>query len=318
MIDPESPTQRNAWVLAQRPDRNELTTARPWACLAEEERSASGEVVAVATIFLTNRECPWRCVMCDLWRNTVAGDTPAGAIPQQIAYALAQLPAARQVKLYNSGSFFDRRAVPPEDHAAIAAHVAEFERVVVECHPLLVTDECARFRDRLRGRLEVAMGLETAHPEILERLNKQMTLEQFAAAAERLRANDIDLRVFLLVHPPFMPEAEAFAWVARSLDVAFDCGATVVTLIPTRTGNGAMEPLAAQGLFSRPSLAMLEEAAVHGISLGRGRVFADLWDVERFAVCVACREDRIARLRRMNLEQRVPPPIHCETCGGRS
>ncbi len=30
------------------------------------------------------------------------------------------------------------------------------------------------------GKLEVAMGLETAHPEILERLNKRMTLTMFA------------------------------------------------------------------------------------------------------------------------------------------
>jgi hypothetical protein len=315
---PESASQRNAWVLERRAKRNALTPGRPWAYLVEEERSASGEVVPVATVFLTNRECPWRCVMCDLWRNTLAEDTPAGAIPEQIAYALARLPAAREVKLYNSGSFFDRRAIPAEDHAAIAAGVAGFERVIVECHPSLVTDECFRFHDRLRGRLEVAMGLETAHPGVLERLNKRMTLEDFAAAADRLRSNDLDLRVFLLVKPPFMQESETLEWTARSLEFAFDCGATAVSLIATRAGNGAMEELSGEGFFSPPSLAMLEEAAAYGIGLGRGRVFADLWDVERFATCGVCRGDRIARLRRMNLEQLVPPAIGCDTCGGGS
>jgi radical SAM enzyme (TIGR01210 family) len=254
--------------------------------------------------------------MCDLWRNTLEEDTPAGAIPEQIAWALGRLPAARVVKLYNSGSFFDRRAIPPEDHAAIAELVGGFERVIVECHPALVGDGCARFRDRLHGRLEVAMGLETAHPEVLGKLNKRMTAEQFAAAAERLRADDVDLRVFLLVHPPFMPAVEASAWVRRSLEVALDCGATAVTLIPTRAGNGAMEALATQGQFSHPTLAMLEEAAEYGLGLGRGRVFADLWDVERFAVCAACRAERIARLRRMNLEQQIPPKVLCDACGG--
>lgn len=315
---PASSSERNAWVLARREPRNELTPSRPWAYLVEDERDASGEVAPVATIFLTNRECPWRCAMCDLWRNTLEQDTPPGAIPEQIAYALARLPAARAVKLYNSGSFFERRAVPPEDHAAIAAQVAGFDRVIVECHPSLVGDDCARFRDRLAGRLEVAMGLETAHPEVLEKLNKRMTAEQFAAAAERLRADQIDLRVFLLVHPPFMPATEAFAWMARSLEFAFDCGATAVTLIPTRAGNGAMEGLAAGGQFAAPTLAVLEEAAEHGVSLGRGRVFADVWDVERFAVCPACRGQRVARLQRMNLEQGIPPAIVCEACGGRT
>ena len=114
----------------------------------EQERTASGEIVPVATIFLANRECPWHCLMCDLWRNTLSGDTPLGSIPAQIEYALNRLPAARQIKLYNSGSFFDRRAIPPEDHAAIARLVSGFERVIVECHPALVGEDCLRFRDR--------------------------------------------------------------------------------------------------------------------------------------------------------------------------
>lgn len=315
---PETPDQRNAWVLGHRPERNPVSPDRPWAFLLEEERGASGEVVPVATIFLTNRECPWRCLMCDLWRNTLAEDTPKGAIPEQIAWALARLPAGRVVKLYNSGSFFDRRAIPPEDHAAIAAQVTGFERIIVECHPSLVKDDCFRFRDRISGRLEVAMGLETAHPEVLGKLNKRMTVDEFAAAADRLRSHDIDLRVFLLVHPPLMPREEAAEWAARSLRFAFDCGATAVTLIPTRAGNGATDALVAEGLFLPPSLAALEETTAYGVALGRGRVFADLWDAERFATCAVCRAERIARIRRMNLEQVVLTPIGCNSCGGRS
>lgn len=315
---PEIAPEQDAWILAQRSPRNRLDPARPWAFLVEEERSASGEILPVATIFLTNRECPWRCLMCDLWRNTLDGDTPPGAIPAQIEYALDRLAAARQIKLYNSGSFFDRKAIPPQDHGAIAVRIGSFERVIVECHPALIGDDCLRFRDRLRGRLEVAMGLETVHPEILNRLNKRMTLAQFSAAAERLRANDIDLRVFILVKPPFMEEAEALAWTTRALAFAFDCGATAATLIPTRAGNGAMDALAREGDFAPPSLALLEDAVAGGIHMGRGRVFADLWDLERFATCHACREARTARLHRMNLEQRVPPPVLCGRCGGQN
>ncbi len=45
---------------------------RPYAFLSEDERSREGAIVPVNTIFLTNRECPWHCVMCDLWKNTLA------------------------------------------------------------------------------------------------------------------------------------------------------------------------------------------------------------------------------------------------------
>ena len=117
------------------------------------------------------------------------------------------------------------------------------------------------------------MGLETVHPSILPRLNKRMTLEQFAAAAEFLRAHDIDLRVFILVKPPFMRGGEALHWAQRSLDFAFDCGATAATLIPTRGGNGAMETLAASGQFSPPRIDLLESSLDYGLALHRGRVF---------------------------------------------
>jgi len=315
---PASAAERDAWIVARRPERNVMDPLRPYAFVVEDERAASGEVVPVATVFLTNRECPWRCLMCDLWRNTLTESVPAGAIPKQIEYALQRLGVARQIKLYNSGSFFDPKAIPVADYAAIAERVAGFERVIVECHPVLVGETCINFNDRIAGRLEVAMGLETAHPEILELLNKRMSLKQFEYAAQFLENNNIDLRVFILVEPPFMDEEEALEWAARSLEFAFDCGATAATLIPTRGGNGAMEELAGAGLFSPPKLATLEAAMAHGIAMKKGRVFADLWDVRKTASCEICTELRIARLHAMNLQQCAMPPVSCERCGGLS
>lgn len=316
---PERSAERDAWILARRGPRNALDPRQPYAFLVEDERAEDGTVVPVATLFLTNRECPWRCLMCDLWQNTLTERVPPGAIPEQIDHALAHLAPARQVKLYNSGSFFDSQAIPVEDYEAIARRVAGFERVVVESHPALVGPRCVRLRDLLRpARLEVAMGLETVHPEAGPRLNKRMTLDQFARAADFLQDLGVALRVFLLVKPPFVEEAEALEWAVRSLDFAFDCGATVAVLIPTRFGNGAMEALGEQGLFSPPALATLEAALAAGIARGRGRVFADLWDLERFSNCPCCFAARAERLRIMNLQQTVPPLPPCDACGGGS
>jgi radical SAM enzyme (TIGR01210 family) len=319
---PDSARERAQWILSRRSSRNTVDPRRPYAAVVEHERAESGEIVPVTTLFLTNRECPWRCLMCDLWKNTLTESLPPGAIPGQIDWALNQLgvtaaptaPRPRHIKLYNSGSFFDPRAVPPGDHPAIAERLREFERVIVECHPALVDDPVLRFRDLLTGKLEVAMGLETAHPEVLARLNKRMSLEQFSRAAAFLREHDIALRVFVLVKPPFLDDGEALHWAKRSLDVAFDCSATVACLIPTRAGNGAMEALAAEGNFTPPDLALVEEATRHGIALRRGRVFADLWDLETFSRCPACFPERKARLERMNLGQFVEPLVPCSHC----
>jgi hypothetical protein len=317
---PAEASQRNDWVVSRRPARRSVDASRPRAFFVEDERTASGEIVAVATIFLTNKECPWRCVFCDLWKLTLQESVPTGAIPAQIEYALARLPRApalRHLKLYNSGSFFDRAAVPPEDHPAIAARLRGFERVIVECHPALVNERVLRFRDLLPATtaLEVAMGLETAHPEALAKLNKRMTLEDFARAAAFLRTHGIALRAFALVQPPFLREPEALPWAQRSVDYALDQGAGVVSLIPVRGGNGALEALAAQGQFTPPPVATLEAAAEYGIGLGRGRVFADLWDLEKFSSCAECLPERRERLRQMNLTQTVTSAVRCPGCG---
>lgn len=315
-IYPPSDILRDKWILERRPQRATLDAGRPYSFTVEQEQAANGEVVPVATIFLTNRECPWRCLMCDLWRNTLTDNTPAGAIPAQIDYALARLKNARQIKLYNSGSFFDPRAIPIVDYAAIADRVRSFERVIVECHPALLGDNCLRFRDMLHGRLEVAMGLETVHPDILPRLNKRMTLAQFASAAAWLHENDIDLRVFILVKPPFLRPEDVAYWTERALDFAFDHYATAATLIPTRAGNGAMDHLQQTGDFSPPEIYMLETAATYGLGLQRGRVFVDVWDLERLRTCDTCFDKRATRFQEMNLHQRIPSPVPCKDCGG--
>lgn len=298
---PESPAERDRWILDRRQPRQSFDPWTPQAFFTEDECAEDGQIVPVATVFLTNRECPWRCLMCDLWRNTTQETVPPGAIPAQIDHALARMPRGRQIKLYNSGSFFDPRAILVGDYPAAAERVRSFERVIVECHPALVGDSALRFRELLSSPLEVAMGLETVHPEILPKLNKRMTLAQFELAARFLKSHTIGLRAFVLVKPPFMRDEDAVEWAARSVDFAFDCGATAVTLIPTRSGNGAMNDLD----FSPPALSTLEEAFEYGLGLRRGRVFVDLWDVQGDDT----RGDsaRLARLREMNLRQTILP-----------
>ena len=124
---PETAEERDRWILAHRPARNRVNAYQPYAFFIEEECGPSGNVEPVATIFLTNRECPFRCTMCDLWRNTLLASVPSGAIPAQLDFAFSRLPAAKTVKLYNSGSFFDPRAIPPEEYAEIAARLQRFK-----------------------------------------------------------------------------------------------------------------------------------------------------------------------------------------------
>ncbi|MFN0066305.1 MAG: hypothetical protein ACKVYV_01595 [Limisphaerales bacterium] len=294
--------------------------------LRETERGPDGHLMDGAALFLVNRECPWHCVMCDLWRYTFPA--PADAIPAQIARLLAELgpPAPRQIKIYNAGSFFDAGAVPPADRPAIARFASGAGRLIVECHPRLAGPAVPVFREELVRaagpgpvpQLEVALGLETANPATLARLNKGMTLDDFRRAACFLRGHGVDVRAFALIQPPFEPPEAAVPAAVECVDLASRAGAQVVSLIPTRGGNGAMEELAAAGHFTPPTLATIERA--FATALGRAhpglRIFLDLWDLDRFAACADCLTARRARLGRMNLAQRQEPAVPCPVCGG--
>ena len=192
--------------------------------------------------------------------------------------------------------------------------MTKFSRVIVESHPALIGDRCLRFRDRLNGQLEIALGLETVHPEALVKLNKRVSLEQFRDAADFITRHEIALRTFVLLQPPFIPVDESVEWARRSIDFSQDCGATVTALIPTRTGNGAMDRLAAVGQFIEPTLVQLEDTMDYGVGQARGRVFADLWDLERFSSCTACFPQRRNRLAKQNDTQQIPARITCSSC----
>jgi hypothetical protein len=59
-----------------------------------------------------------------------------------------------------------------------------------------------------------------------------------------------------------------------------------------------------------PRLDVLERVIEFGLRERRSRVFADVWDIERFFSC-ACSPRRAARLRTMNERQAIVPSVEC-------
>ncbi|HWB23921.1 MAG TPA: hypothetical protein VG738_00510 [Chitinophagaceae bacterium] len=302
----------NLLIEKLRPGRNTVNADIPYHFLHEQEPGLDGDLQEVNTIFLTGKECAFKCLMCDLWKNTLPVPTPQGAILRQLDYALERLPAANVIKLYNSSNFFDPKAVPPADYPGIIARVKHYERVIVENHPKLSGKACAEFAEKLDGRLEVAMGLETINPAVLPKLNKQMTPEDFKKAAAFLRSHNIDVRAFVLLNPPYLTgRKENIEWTFKTVQFAFDSGTNRCTIIPVRTGNGTMELLQQEGNYVPPTLDMLEEVFEKCLALQQGQVFVDTWDIGFTTRCPQCFEQRKQRLELMKLRQKTYQPIAC-------
>jgi radical SAM enzyme (TIGR01210 family) len=307
----------DARIRRLRPPKPRVDPYTAHGALVEEERRPDGAREAALTIFLAGAECPFTCSFCDLWRYTIDGPTPPGALTAQVEKILNTSAAAspQRLKLYNASNFFDRRAVPLSDRKRLAELAEPFTAVTVESHVNTIGKETLAFARQLRRRLEVAVGLETIHPQASTRLNKRLELPRFDAAARLLADNGIDLRVFVLVGAPHVPPEESVAWTIRTVEYAVERGASVVAIIPVRGGNGEMERLQSLGDFTPPTLSQLEAALDGCLQFTGCVVTADCWDAERFAPCEACRQARIERLQRINVTGRPEPRVGCVACG---
>ncbi|MEL7336791.1 MAG: hypothetical protein AAFN70_11385, partial [Planctomycetota bacterium] len=101
------------WVLRQRDAvrRSEIDPTHPYAIDVDVEPLGDGRFADVLTVFLSVAECPLRCVMCDLWKNTLPQQTVNGDVVTQIRHARSEFsrrlqerdddsPRPRWIKLY--------------------------------------------------------------------------------------------------------------------------------------------------------------------------------------------------------------------------
>ena len=254
-----------------RPKKNRVDATVANGIFSEPELTRNGVIETHNIILTTNKECPFKCVMCDLWKNTLDYRVEQGVITKQIRDALKQLPPAKHLKLYNAGSFFDRQSIPKQDTYDLADLIQEYETLIVEAHPKLVGVPCFEFAEYLQPQLDVAIGLETVDPEVLPRLNKKMTLDDFERATTKLLEHGIFVRAFILLRTPWQTEEAGIYWAKESIDFAQSIGVECCTIIPTRPNTGMTD-------FSPPQPESLEEVVAYGVSKNKGRVLGDSWN----------------------------------------
>jgi hypothetical protein len=253
--------------------KNTLDEQKAYGVFSEPELTRNGVVEDHNIILTTNRECPFKCTMCDLWQNTLDYRVANGVITKQVRDALDQLPAAKHVKIYNAGNFFDVQSIPKQDTFEIADMICQYETLIVESHPKFIGAPCFEFAQYLEPQLEVAMGLETVNEKALQQLEKNMTLDDFKQATASLLERDIHVRAFILLQTPWQSEEEGIHWAKKTIDFAQSIGVECLTIIPLRTNPRLEIPT-----FTPSSREALEEVVTYGQAKNKGRVFGDTWD----------------------------------------
>lgn len=200
------------------------------ACWSEPETESERAFVVI----LRTSGCAWAakggCLMCGYSSESLPGVCQED-IDAQAAKALAKYSGEAVVKIYTSGSFLDEKEIPDPARVWQAFLDAGSRKLLVESRPEFIEPSLPVI-ESFRGKLEVAMGLETASDRVRERCaRKGFSFADFAEASKMLRSAGSNVRAYLLLKPPFLGEADAMADARSSVEKA-SAHSDVISLNP--------------------------------------------------------------------------------------
>ncbi|RMF90109.1 MAG: TIGR01210 family radical SAM protein [Methanobacteriota archaeon] len=224
-----------------------------------------GETVDAGVVILPTKGCRWGrasgCTMCGYVYE--AGSLDDGTLAARFREALASLDVP-YLKVFTSGSFFDPQEVSEALLGSIidAVNEAGVKRFQVESRPEFLTAEAiGDVQSRLEPALEVGIGLETSNDFIREScINKGFSFDDYREAAELCKANDVLVKTYLLLKPPFILEREAIEDTVKSALDAAEAGSDRISINPMNIQRGTLvEMLWRRGEYRPPWLWSLVE-----------------------------------------------------------
>ncbi|OHV51759.1 MULTISPECIES: hypothetical protein [Frankia] len=231
----------------------------------DQLRQPDGAIVGRKKVILMSGGCSVpTCTMCPFTNENNYGlGSETQSLLHQVSHVLTRSPdepAYDVLALYNDGSFFAPREIPRDAQLVIAEYVAKagVRRLVVESLPQFVTPAVlAPFVDALRGvELEVGIGLQSSDDLVRETLvNTRISRTAFERALLTMSELGVHPKIYLMVKPPFLTDAEAITDVVSSVEYVRALGIQGVTLCPTRVSpNTVAWRLWESGAYQPPNL----------------------------------------------------------------
>ncbi|RLG20931.1 hypothetical protein DRN74_04300 [Candidatus Micrarchaeota archaeon] len=149
-------------------------------------------------IILSSGKCSWgKCYACGWGRLEFPVDI------DKMKKQVESLNLDSTVKVFSSGSFLDDKQFPLEFRDWFAKQLKSkgVKNLIIESIPQYITDENLSTFKGLN--LTVAIGLEVADDEILEKYQKPFRIKHYLEAVETLHRNNCKVRTYLMVNMPF-------------------------------------------------------------------------------------------------------------------
>ncbi|MHA1959981.1 MAG: archaeosine biosynthesis radical SAM protein RaSEA [Candidatus Thorarchaeota archaeon] len=177
------------------------------------------------------------------------------------------------VKLYTSGSFLDSEEFPSDaldSVLEIIAQDARITQVVVESRPEYVTESTVNLlRTKLGHRhIEIGIGLESANDRVRRLcVNKGFSSSDFERALLTAKEQNIGVRAYVLIKPPFMTEMEALMDSVLTIKKSAALWASTISVNPVNVQKHTLvERLWFDGQYRPPWLWTVVEVLKRGRS----------------------------------------------------
>ncbi|MHB1435844.1 MAG: archaeosine biosynthesis radical SAM protein RaSEA [Thermoplasmata archaeon] len=257
-------------AVERRPPPAAPPDARRYVNRWREPEAIDREPVTAFVMILRTRGCYWAdlkgCSMCGYAKDTLGRSATPEELAGQIDRLAAEYRGEPYVKVYTSGSFLDDREVDPDSRRRLMRAFQGARRLLFETLPEFAqASTLGPLRESFPGELEVALGLESTDPVILERLiNKGSPPSEYLAAADRIRSMGLRAKAYLLLKPPYLTEEESIRDVVRSVGEAAPHVDTL-SINPVHIQNGTVvEHLYRRRRYRPPWLWSVVEALREG------------------------------------------------------
>jgi len=220
-----------------------------------------GKPTPALTIILSTVGCRFArqggCTMCGYINDASIEPPGAGVLIAQLKSGFKKAPESDFiVKIFTSGSFFDIEEVDFTIQEQILEYLeqsANVRKVIVETRPEFVNRESlGRVREVFHKPFEIAMGLESANDTIRRFcINKRFTFDQFKKASSIAEGEDITVKAYLLLKPPFLSEGDALRDVIESISRAAPHAGTI-SINPCNVQRGTLVEELYHGRGYRP------------------------------------------------------------------
>jgi len=160
------------------------------------------EVTKTETIILNSGQCRFNsCYACGWGQKKYPVDTEK--LKNQVKQL--NLEEIDKLKIYESGSFLDNKQFPKKFREWLTRYLEEKEvkEVSFESTANFITEENLKTFKESDLDFTVAMGLEAADNEVLEKYGKPFKIEDYDRAVKKIHESNGKIKTYIMVNIPF-------------------------------------------------------------------------------------------------------------------